>query len=64
MSTWVRDKSFLCLNATDKSEMMAYLCNDLLSNKAVVHQIDANVENIAKAKRQKWDAEIKVIFVF
>ena len=60
MCTWVRDKSFLCLNATDKSEMMAYLCNDLLSNKAVVQQIDANVENIAKCKRQKWDAEIKV----
>ena len=60
MSTWVKDKSFLCLNASEKSEMMGYLCNDLLSNKAVVHQIDANVENIAKAKRQKWDAEIKV----
>ena len=60
MSQWVKDKTFLCLNPTEKSEMIAYLCNDLLSNKSVVHQIDSNVDNIVKARRQKWDAELKV----
>ena len=60
MSQWVKDKTFLSLNPTEKSEMIAYLCNDLLSNKSVVHQIDSNVDNIVKARRQKWEAELKV----
>ena len=60
MSEWVKTKTFLCLNPEDKSEMIAFLCNDLLSNKSVVQQIDFNVENLTRAKKQKWEAEIKV----
>ena len=60
MSEWVKTKTFLCLNPLDKSEMIAFLCNDLLSNKSVVQQIDFNVENLTRAKKQKWEAEIKV----
>ena len=60
MSEWVKIKNFLCLSPVDKSEMIAFLCNDLLSNKSVVQQIDYNVENLTRAKKQKWEAEIKV----
>lgn len=60
MSEWMQTKTFLCLNPTEKSEMIAFLCNDLLSNKSVVQQIDFNVENLTKAKKQKWEAEMKL----
>ncbi len=68
MAQWVKDKSYLCLNPTEKAEILAFICNELLYNKAVVHQIDTNVENIGKAKKEKWEAEanlkrLKVIHV-
>ena len=56
----IKEKTFLCLNPTDKSEMVGFVCNDLLSNKNVVRQIDNNVENVVKAKKNKWEAEMKV----
>ncbi len=60
LSLKVKEKTFLCLNPTDKSEILSFVCNDLLSNKNVVRQIDNNVENVTKAKKNKWEAEIKV----
>ena len=56
----VSDKSFLALNPTDKSELLSFICNELLSNKAVVRQIDNNVEAIGKAKKEKWEAEAQI----
>lgn len=56
----IKEMTFLCLNPTDKSEMVGFVCNDLLSNKNVVRQIDNNVENVVKAKKNKWEAEMKV----
>ena len=32
----VKDKPFLCLNPIDKSEIISFICNELLNNKAVV----------------------------
>ena len=45
------------MNPTDKSELLSFICNELLSNKAVVRQIDYNVEAIGKAKKEKWESE-------
>ena len=56
----IKEKTFLCLNPTDKSEILSFVCNDLLSNKNVVRQIDNNVENVVKSRKNKWEAEIKV----
>ena len=56
----VTDKSFSCLNPSEKSELVSFICNELLSNKAVVHQIDNNVENISKAKKDKWEVEAQL----
>jgi hypothetical protein len=33
MSEWMKQKPFLCLNPTQKSEILAFLCNELLNNK-------------------------------
>lgn len=56
----VKLRPFLCLNPSDKSEIIAFICNELLSNKAIVRQIDNNVENIGKAKKEKWEAEAQL----
>ncbi len=31
----VKDKTFLCLNPSDKSEIIAFICNELLNNKVL-----------------------------
>merc|ERR1712015_76050 len=60
MSQWIQDKQFLCLNALDKSEILGFLCNELLNNKAVVNQIEVTVENVHIMKRKKLALENKV----
>lgn len=39
ISKWLAEKPFLALNPTEKSEILAHLCNDLLLNKAVLRQV-------------------------
>ena len=60
MSQWLKDKPFLCLNATHKTEILSFLCNELLTNKAVVNQIDVTMENTHVMKRKKLALESKV----
>jgi len=60
MSQWVKEKPFLCLNATEKSEILTFLCNELLNNKAVVNQIEVTMENTHVMKRKKLALELKV----
>ena len=56
----LKEKSFLSLNPTLKSEIVAFLCNELLSNKAVVNQIEVTMENTHVMKRKKLILENKV----
>jgi len=56
----MKDKPFLCLNATQKSEILAFLCNELLNNKSVVNQIEVTMENVHIMKRKKLALENKV----
>eukprot|EP00092_Neocalanus_flemingeri_P068100 GFUD01083168.1.p1 GENE.GFUD01083168.1~~GFUD01083168.1.p1 ORF type:complete len:2042 (+),score=445.04 GFUD01083168.1:252-6377(+) len=60
ISQWIKDKPFLCLNATHKSEIITFLCNELLNNKAVVNQIEVTMENTHVMKRKKLALELKV----
>lgn len=60
MSEWMRQKPFLSLNPTQKSEILAFLCNELLNNKAVVNQIEVTVENVHVMKRKKMALDNKV----
>ena len=53
----VQDKSFLCLNPTDKTELVSFICNELLGNKRIMKQIDDNVENVGRVKKDKWEVE-------
>ena len=60
LSKHLKQKTFLCLNPTVKSEIVAFLCNELLSNKAVVNQIEVTMENTHVMKRKKLILENKV----
>ena len=60
MAQWVKDKPFLCLNPTEKAEILAFVCNELLFNKAVLHQIDGNVEKVNKSKKVKLIVETRL----
>ena len=56
----VEEKPFLALNATHMSEILSFLCNELLSNKAVVNQIEVTMENVHVMKRKRLALETKV----
>ena len=51
MSCWVEKRPFLCLNPSEKSEILAFVCNELLFNKAVLHQIESNADRVPRAKK-------------
>lgn len=59
--TLSRNKPFLCLPPTLKAEILAYLCNELLCNQAIVKQVDDSIENVASIRKDKWvvDCELR-----
>ncbi len=60
MAQWVKERPFLCLNPTEKGEILAFVCNELLFNKSVMHQIESNVEGVNKAKKVRLVAEARL----
>ncbi|CAH1403993.1 unnamed protein product [Nezara viridula] len=57
MSEWLKKRSFLSLNPTKKAAILAFLCHELLQNKAVIRQIDSAIETVAQLKRERWPIE-------
>lgn len=60
MSTWVQEKPYLCLSPTQKAEILAFVCNELLFNKAVVHKIESTLEKSGNAKKVKVAVDHKL----
>lgn len=60
LSECLKDKPFVSLNPTVKTEILAHLCNDLLMNKAVVRQIENSLESVAQHKRDRYAIENRV----
>lgn len=54
---WVSEKPFLALNPTQKSEVVAFLCNELLSNKSVIRHIDYCTEHLTVLRRDRGIVE-------
>ncbi|RWS29696.1 bromodomain adjacent to zinc finger domain protein 2B-like isoform X6 [Leptotrombidium deliense] len=50
-------RPFLSLNATQKTEILSFLCNELLCNQAIVRQVDDNIETVSNLRRDKWVVE-------
>ena len=60
MSERLRDKPFLALNPTHKAQMLAFLCNELLQNKAVIRQIEGGLESVATLKKERFVLDTKI----
>ncbi|XP_046741449.1 bromodomain adjacent to zinc finger domain protein 2B-like isoform X11 [Diprion similis] len=60
MSEKLRDKPFLALNPTEKAQMLAFLCNELLQNKAVIKQIEGSLETLAQMKKERFVLDTKI----
>ncbi|XP_070170214.1 bromodomain adjacent to zinc finger domain protein 2B isoform X10 [Polyergus mexicanus] len=60
MSERLRDKPFLALNATHKAQMLAFLCNELLQNKAVIRQIEGSLETVAQLRKERFVLDTKI----
>ncbi|XP_054280397.1 bromodomain adjacent to zinc finger domain protein 2B isoform X2 [Macrosteles quadrilineatus] len=60
MSEMLKHKPFLALNATHKAKILSFLCHELLTNKAVIRQIDGAIENVAQLKRDRWTIDSKL----
>uniref|UniRef100_A0A0K8STL3 Bromodomain adjacent to zinc finger domain protein 2B n=2 Tax=Lygus hesperus TaxID=30085 RepID=A0A0K8STL3_LYGHE len=57
MSEWLKKRPFLSLNPTKKAAILAFLCHELLQNKAVIRQIDSAIDTVAQLKRERWPLE-------
>ncbi|KAF5304691.1 hypothetical protein FQA39_LY09468 [Lamprigera yunnana] len=60
MSDLLKDKPFLALSPTDKASMLAFICNELLQNKAVIRQIDSSLESVTQLKKERWILDAKI----
>ncbi|KAK7789353.1 hypothetical protein R5R35_011648 [Gryllus longicercus] len=60
MSEWLQEKPFLSLNPTQKAAILAFLCNELLQNKAVLRQVDGSLETVAQLRKDRWLLDTKL----
>ncbi|XP_019757986.2 bromodomain adjacent to zinc finger domain protein 2B isoform X3 [Dendroctonus ponderosae] len=60
MSDLLREKPFMALSPTDKASILAFICNELLQNKAVLRQIDSSMSTMIENKRDKWLLDQKI----
>jgi hypothetical protein len=60
MSDMLKDKPFMALSPTCKAEILAFLCNELLQNKAVIRQVESSLESVAQQKKEKWLLDTKI----
>lgn len=60
MAQWLVVMPFLALNPTQKSEIVAYVCNELLQNKAVVRQIEDSLDRHNGLKTEKWKLDARI----
>ncbi|XP_054719613.1 bromodomain adjacent to zinc finger domain protein 2B-like [Uloborus diversus] len=57
MLEWLQIKPFLSLNPSQKAEIIAYLCDELLTSRLLTRQIDSNIENVNVLRKDKWLVE-------
>lgn len=60
LSDLLKNRPFACLTPTTKAEILAYLCNELLQNKAVIRQIENSLETVTQQKKEKWLLDMKI----
>ncbi|KAG6447292.1 hypothetical protein O3G_MSEX004836 [Manduca sexta] len=56
----LRDKPFLALNATTKARILAFLCDELLQNKAVLRQVDGALDHLNQLRKERYLMDMKI----
>ncbi|UYV69172.1 hypothetical protein LAZ67_6002648 [Cordylochernes scorpioides] len=54
MCEWVKARPFLALRPNQKVEILHFICNELLTNDAVVNQVDTSIETVNTLRKDKW----------
>ncbi|XP_044739668.1 uncharacterized protein LOC123301018 isoform X4 [Chrysoperla carnea] len=60
MADSLKDKPFLSLNPTEKAAILAFLCNELLQNKAVCRQIEGSLDHVSQLRKERWLLDAKI----
>ncbi|CAH1162999.1 unnamed protein product [Phaedon cochleariae] len=60
LSDLLKHKPYMSLSPTTKVEILAFICNELLQNKAVIRQIESSLESCAQQKKEKWLLDMKI----
>ncbi|XP_058819752.1 uncharacterized protein LOC131682355 isoform X3 [Topomyia yanbarensis] len=60
LSELLKDKPFVSINPTTKTQILAMLCNDLLLNKAVCKQIEGSLDAQAQLKKERYLLDNKI----
>ncbi|XP_072379907.1 bromodomain adjacent to zinc finger domain protein 2B isoform X1 [Diabrotica undecimpunctata] len=60
LSDLLKNRPFMSLCPTTKAEILAYICNELLQNKAVIRQIENSLETVIQQKKEKWLLDMKI----
>jgi len=60
MSEWLRTHPFLALSPSHKAAILAFLCNELLQNKAVIRQIEVAIETVGQHRRDRYVLDNKI----
>ncbi|KAL6100758.1 baz2b [Pungitius sinensis] len=56
----LRTKAFQAHSPTQKASMLAFLVNELCCSKAVISEIDRNIDHITNLRKDKWVVEGKL----
>ncbi|EDV94239.1 GH13889 [Drosophila grimshawi] len=56
----LKNLPFVARNPTRKAQILAYLCNDLLMNKAVLRQIDVSLETCTQMGKEKYMKDMNI----
>ncbi|KAL7641995.1 UNVERIFIED_CONTAM: hypothetical protein RMT77_007869 [Armadillidium vulgare] len=60
MSLWLQKVPFLAMNPTQKTEIIGYVCHELLQNKAVIKQIEDSLDKHNGLKTEKWKLDARI----
>ena len=56
----LKKRPMQAMNPTQKAAILAFLCNELLTSKAVSTEIEGHLETVQNLRRDKWVAESKM----
>ena len=60
MTEALKKRPMQAMNPTQKAAILAFLCNELLTSKAVSTEIEGHLETVQNLRKDRWTAEGKM----